>query len=209
MEYFMPPLAFVIGDSISIQYGPYLEKMLGGRWRYARKGGQAEAMKNLDIPRGANGGDSSMVLAYLREKTADGSFRPDVLLLNCGLHDIKTDPKTQARQVPLDNYRANLREIVALIRATGARLVWARTTPVVDRIHNAKQKGFSRYATDVAAYNAAADEVMAQAGAISADLHAFTESLGGEEVFCDHVHFTEPVRQLQAAFLAGVLEALR
>ena len=52
---------FVVGDSISIQYGPFLEQMLSGRIAYARKGSEdatmAEALRNLDIPVGANGGD--------------------------------------------------------------------------------------------------------------------------------------------------------
>ena len=52
------PTCYVIGDSISIQYGPYLESALGASWQYDRKSGDAEARKNLDIPIGANGGDS-------------------------------------------------------------------------------------------------------------------------------------------------------
>ncbi|MEM7108775.1 MAG: hypothetical protein AAF519_11155, partial [Bacteroidota bacterium] len=62
-----PPKIFVIGDSISIHYGPYLAQYLGTDFQYARKGDNGEAFKNLDIPVGANGGDSRMVLDYLRE----------------------------------------------------------------------------------------------------------------------------------------------
>jgi hypothetical protein len=42
-----------------------------------------------------------MVLAYLASVRAAGGLLADTLLLNCGLHDIKTDLKTGAKQVPL------------------------------------------------------------------------------------------------------------
>lgn len=59
---------FVVDDSISIQYGPFLEKYLQGIMRYSRKEGTEEALQNLDIPQGANGGDFSRVVAYLKAK---------------------------------------------------------------------------------------------------------------------------------------------
>lgn len=59
---------YVIGDSISIQYGPYLEADFRGVMGYPRKEGEEEALLNLDIPQGANGGDSSMVHAFLAAK---------------------------------------------------------------------------------------------------------------------------------------------
>jgi hypothetical protein len=182
--------------------------MLSGVMEYARKTGQSEGdgYDNLDIPDGANGGDSRMVLEYLRFKASDDAFQPDVLLVNCGLHDIKTDPKTSARQVDLESYRRNLAEIVERAKETAGAFVWVRTTPVDDDQHNSRQKDFHRHAADLDAYNAAADEVMASAGVASIDLCGFTAGLGPpSEIFCDHVHYPEPVRRLQAAFIAGYL----
>ena len=49
---------YVIGDSISIQYGTYLESQLKGIMEYSRKGGIEEASVNFDHKTGANGGDS-------------------------------------------------------------------------------------------------------------------------------------------------------
>lgn len=95
---------FVVGDSISIHYGPYLERGLRGVMAYDRKGGQAEASRNPDPPADANGGDSAMVLAYLRRLKDGGGPDADTLLLNCGLHDIKRDPVSGACQVPIDAY---------------------------------------------------------------------------------------------------------
>ena len=59
---------YVIGDSISIHYGPYLKKQLHGVVGYARKEGEEEARLNLDNPSGANGGDSSMVFHFYKAR---------------------------------------------------------------------------------------------------------------------------------------------
>ncbi len=198
---------FVVGDSISIQYGPYLERFLDGRFRYDRKGGESEALRDLDQPVGANGGDSGMVRDYL-DGFLDGELpRTDVLLLNCGLHDIKTDPASGRRQVELPDYEKNLRWIVERVRQAGVRLIWIRTTPVDEQRHNSCQKNFYRYEKDQAAYNAAADRIMAAASMPIIDLEQFTVRCG-EPLFCDHVHFIEPVREKQAAFIAGYLYAV-
>ncbi|MFP4434570.1 MAG: SGNH/GDSL hydrolase family protein [Planctomycetota bacterium] len=201
------PGVFVIGDSISLQYGPHLERMLAGRFDYGRKSGQEQALKDLDIPAGANGGDSERVLAYVRALQSDGMWQPELLLLNCGLHDLKTDPATGEKQVPLERYRSNLRAILDLLAGGGVPVVWVRTTPVDDRTHSAAEKSFHRFAADVDAYNRAADEIMSSAGVAVADLHSLTASLGGpSEIFRDHVHFPAWVQRLQAAYLVGVVE---
>lgn len=54
------------------------------------------------------------------------------------------------------------------------------------------------------AYNAVADRVMAAARVPCIDLYGFT-CLLGPDLYCDHVHFKEPIREKQAAFLAGWL----
>lgn len=196
---------FIVGDSISIQYGPYLKALLPPRFGYDRKGGD-DALRDLDKAVGANGGDSSMVLAYLRSLESAGGLRADVLLLNCGLHDIKTDPVSGAKQIPIAAYEANLREVVVVGRRLCRTVVWMRTTPCDEAVHNNKQSTFHRYAADCLAYNAVADRVMAEAGVVSIDLHGFTIRLDGK-LYCDHVHFLPEIRQAQAAYLAGWLDA--
>jgi lysophospholipase L1-like esterase len=201
------PRVFVIGDSISIQYGPHLERFLAGNFAYDRKrdgAGGARAEHNLDVPQGANGGDSAMVLAYLMARAEREPIAADVLLLNCGLHDIKTDVESGAKQVPADAYARNLRSILEVARAMKLAVVWVRTTPVIDEIHNARTRSFRRHAADVAAYNAIADEIMTAAGVPVLDLHAFSARFVPAG-FIDHVHFAEDVREKQAAFLAGAL----
>jgi lysophospholipase L1-like esterase len=193
---------FLIGDSISVQYWPFLQKYLSDDVDIERKKDDGLAEKNLDVPKGANGGDSRMVLEYLRSKYRNPGFRPDYLLLNCGLHDIKHDPKTGVIQVTEENYRKNLNEIVRLLRENETQLVWIRTTWVIDSIHNAKSSSIRRYEADVQRYNAIADDVCREHGVPSIDLYSFSKGLGVEHV-ADHVHYDEPARALQAAYIAG------
>ena len=195
---------YVIGDSISIQYGPYLERALQGVMHYARKEGEAEAQLNLDRPQGANGGDSRMVLAFLQGSQEPGGIDADVMLVNCGLHDIKTDPLTGTKQIELAAYQENLRNIVVTVRAMGPLLVWLRTTPCDEQVHNHRQVSFHRFAADCALYNEAADAIMHAAGIPSIDLHTFTANLG-PDLYYDHVHFHETIRAQQGAFIAGWL----
>lgn len=201
------PKLYVIGDSISMRYGPFLEKYVQGVWQYDRKSDDGQAAKNLDVPVGANGGDSRMVLEYLKLKAPDKSFQPDVLLLNCGLHDIKRNPETNAIQVDSASYRKNLEAIYQLLHKRTIRLVWMRTTPVEDERHNSRSKAFKRYARDLDAYNAIADEVMHKHGVSIIDLYTFTRSLGSEH-FVDHVHYDDFAMQLQAGYIAGFLQGL-
>ncbi len=191
---------FLIGDSISVQYGPYLEQYLGSQCRLIRKQGLAEALVDLDRPRGANGGDSARVLAYLRELDGLGGVDADLLLVNCGLHDIRRSREDKRLQLELKDYVANLKAAVALVRPWRAKLVWIRSTPVPENVIS--QRSFTRSESDLEEYNQAADTVMAGAGVPMIDLHSFTAGLG-PDLYCDHVHFIDSVRRQQGAFLAG------
>ena len=67
--------------------------------------------------------------------------------LNCGLHDLKRSKETGAYQVPLAQYEANLREIVErLRRGSGATLLFASTTPILDDRHAQRRADFDRTA---------------------------------------------------------------
>jgi lysophospholipase L1-like esterase len=197
------PTLHVVGDSISQHYGPYLGDYLAGTLDYSRKEGMPG---DPDDANGANGGDSSAVLRYLNACKERG-YHWDYLLLNCGLHDLRTDASTGTKQIPPDAYRTNLMAITAVARTLAAHVIWVRTSPVSDDIHNATAQPFRRYAADVDAYNSIADAVMQESGIQGIDLFSFTAKLG-DGVFLDHVHYVEPVRKLQAAFIAGYLSAV-
>ena len=208
------PTLFVLGDSISIGYGPVLERLLAGRMTYDRKGYPVLGEVEISSPL-VNGGDSRCVLEYMEAPPA-ALPGGGLLLLNCGLHDLRVAPggqgqrSTGAHQVPLDEYERNLERILQLAKAAVRQVIWVSTTPVADDLHNQRQAEFWRYDADVVAYNACAAAKMAAAGVPVIDLYGFSLSLGVlagrlEQLYADHVHFTEPVRWLQAAYIAGWL----
>ena len=198
---------YIIGDSISIQYGPYLKKYLNENIVYSRKEGEEEALLDLDNPQGANGGDSKMVLAFLEALFKSGKLDADYVILNCGLHDIKTNTSTKKQQVPIDEYQQNLKAIIKLFQNSRTKLIWIRTTPCIDKVHNTPDSKFHRYSIDNNNYNEVADKIMQQANIPSIDLFSFTQKLGSD-LFCDHVHFHEHIREKQGIFLAGCMESL-
>lgn len=192
---------FVLGDSISMHYGPCLKDYIAPAFNYSRKG-EGKAVENLDVASSANGGDSSACIAYLEGLLTQPALRLDILMWNCGLHDIKTTPN--GWQVPFENYCTNLEKGIDLIKQHGIRPVWVNTTAAFEDIHNSRTDLFQRFHADVIKCNQAAAEIMRQKHVTVIDLYSFTLKFGKEAV-CDHVHFHENVRQLQAAFIAGHL----
>ena len=194
---------FVIGDSISLHYEPYLRDFIDSYYEYDRKGESLErSVNSFD----KNGGDSSMVLAYLKKRIANG-LNVDVIMLNCGLHDIKVYKKTSSHKIPINEYKNNLKEISPLASKCSRRTVWLTTTHVDDEQHRKHSYDFDRFNADVIAYNEAAAAVFKDAGAAILDLNTFTCKLG-KQVFADHIHFDESVREIQGAFIGGFLIGL-
>ena len=188
---------FVLGDSISIHYGPDLARFIAGRYTLSRKGTGLGPEDDAGLE-GTNGGTSRQVLRYLRERFPQA----DLLLLNCGLHDIAHDHSAENPRVSIEEYKENLLAITALLREKRQPALWVSSTPVDDERHRRCNPSITRKNADMTAYNQAAEQIMRQAGIPVADLNAFVCSLSGD-LYLDHVHYTSEVRRLQAAFLAG------
>ncbi|KOF56954.1 hypothetical protein AGR56_10145 [Clostridium sp. DMHC 10] len=197
---------FVIGDSVSIHYGPFLNKMIKDKFNYDRKRGIDQALVDLDTPVGANAGDSRMVLSYLQEECKKNT-KYDVLLLNCGLHDIRVNRETNEIQVGIEEYQENLIEIIKLSKTMSNKFIWVGLTPIIDKIHNSRKEGFLRHSRDAENYNNAALQIMKEYDVPCIDMYNFTKNLG-EDIYFDHVHYKEEIRKLQAAFIAGYLDCI-
>lgn len=197
---------FVIGDSVSIHYGPYLKEMIKDKFNYDRKRGIKEALADLDKPIGANAGDSSMVLKYLEIEKLNGTIY-DILLLNCCMHDIRVDRISGKKQIEEKEYELNLNQIITIAKEISNKVIWITTTPFLESIHNSRKGGFLRYAKDLKNYNTIAEKVIINQNIDMIDLYNFTNNLG-QNLYCDHVHFVEEVRKLQGAFIAGYLNSL-
>lgn len=191
---------FILGDSISIHYTPYLRAFLSPEWKVVRKGEIAAPEIPGEVDK-ENGTDSGVVLRYLQ--TILPRMDAKVILLNAGLHDVKRLPTdNDPCQVSLQQYKRYLHEIIDLISAAGKMMIWVTTTPVDDERHRQFEKGFFRFDQDVLQYNRASSEIMRKHGIRIIDLGSFTKKLE-TPLYIDHVHFTERIRVLQAAFLAG------
>lgn len=148
-----------------------------------------------------------MVLIYLKAKYADSSFHPSILLVNAGLHDIKRDVNTDAIAISPDLYARNLTAIEILAQQHGSQLIWINTTPVNDERHNRLSKEFHRYNRDVLKCNSIAKAVLGAKGIPVIDLYSLTTANNADKHYIDHVHYDDPMRAIQAAYIAGFLLA--
>jgi len=171
-----PARVVLIGDSICLDYAPKVAARLAG--------------KAIVISPPDNGGDSGHVLEHLDEWVI--RQKPDVVHLSCGLHDLKRAKSDGRYRVELDRYEANLRRIVARVRGeTGAALVFANTTPILDERHARRGLDFGRTGADVRRYNAAARRALGEAGVPIHDLHGLVQGAEPEVMLGpDGTHFT-------------------
>ncbi|MBI4024703.1 MAG: hypothetical protein HY360_06950 [Verrucomicrobia bacterium] len=190
--------------------GPYLKQMTSGVFSYSRKGEEKseirKAFRNLDVPRGANAGDSAMVLDYLHSLDRAGSFQADLVLLHVGAHDIKRDLRTGRNRVTLADYRKNVAAIIAWFKKRHIRLVWIRNGPLDETLHNARCRAFQRFEKDLDEYNRAAEILLKRQHVPILDLPGFTRTLGPmKQLLKDHIHFKDEIVRLQAAYITGWL----
>lgn len=162
------PRVLLIGDSISIGYTEPVRLELKEKVNVHR------------IPMNA----ATTVVGLQNLDSWLGSGHWDVIHFNFGLHDLKIMEDGQ-RQVPLADYENNLRTIVQRCAKTGARLIWASTTPVPD----AKVTP-PRDPADVLSYNESAQTVMRAAGVTTDDLYALVNPRLTELQLPANVHYT-------------------
>jgi len=186
------PRVLLIGDSISIGYTVAVRKSLCDKANVHR------------IP--MNGGPTSRGLDQLDKWLGDGRW--DLIHFNWGLHDLKR-MEDGKHQVPIEQYEKNLRELARRLKHTGAKLIWASTTPVPNV--PAEQLRPPRHSDDVVAYNAVAKRIMDQDRIPINDLYAFALPRLADTQLENNVHFTikgyaalaEQVTAAIVAVLAG------
>lgn len=181
------PRVLLIGDSISMGYTLPVRELLDGQANVHR------------IPE--NGGPTIRGVAALDQWLGSGPW--DVIHFNWGLHDLRQD-KEGKRQVTLEDYEKNLRALVTRLKATGATLVWAATTPVPEGKLNPPRSN-----ADVIAYNAVARKIMDENGVAIDDLYEFALPRLGEIQLPVNVHFSGPgSRALAGEVAQAITEAL-
>lgn len=133
------PNVLILGDSISIGYTPFVKEILKYDANVVRP---AFSDGNPENCQGTTHGVEN-IDRWL------GNTQWDVIHFNFGLHDIKyIDPQTgnnsrnpkHPHQADLKQYKKNLKEIIGKLKKTGAKLIFATTTPYPDVLNNAIRK---------------------------------------------------------------------
>ncbi len=168
------PRILLIGDSISMGYTPVVREMLKGK-------------ANIHHPP-ENCSDSGKGVKSLEKWLGDTKW--DVIHFNFGLHDLKYTDATGKLVTPdkgklvnlTDAYEKNLRDIVAKLKTTGAKIIFCKTTPVPDGSQG-------RIKDSELAYNEVAEKVMKDSSIDVDDLHAIIKAKP-ELQLPKNVHFT-------------------
>lgn len=188
------PNVLILGDSISIGYTPFVREMLKGKanvYRPMQEDGRPENCEGTT--KGVESIERWLNSSAYAGVTNSGSPW-DIIHFNFGLHDIKhVDPGTgknsnnpnHPQQAGLKQYKKNLEVIVKKLKATGAKLIFATTTPYPDEVNGPLRKpGMPKK------YNRVAKKIMKKNGICINDLYAFAEPRMSELQRPQNVHFT-------------------
>ncbi|MDF1858944.1 MAG: SGNH/GDSL hydrolase family protein [Verrucomicrobiales bacterium] len=169
------PRVLLIGDSISRGYTRAVRREMKGEANVHRApancGPTATGLKKLDI--------------WL------GNGKWSVIHFNFGIHDRKTPP---------EEYQERLREIVTRLKATGAVVIWASTTPVPT-----DWKEGPEMAAAIAEKNQIAAKVMKENGVEINDLFTFITPHLEETQNAGDVHFGSKGYDLLGGQVAGAI----
>ncbi|MEI8315731.1 MAG: SGNH/GDSL hydrolase family protein [Verrucomicrobiota bacterium] len=174
---------YIIGDSISLGYTPEVTRLLDGRVRVTHNPGNAQY--------------SSFGLRNLKAWLGEERF--DLIHFNWGCWDRHyldptADPlepsvakfkRDGVRRTTPEQYAANLEASVKILQTTGARLVWASSTPLRD------DGKLVCKPEEVAPYNAVAARVMVAHGIAINDLYACALPDLDRLISSDGCHFTD------------------
>lgn len=180
------PRVLLIGDSISIGYTLQVRALLEGKANVHR------------IP--VNGGATEVGLANMKEWLGDGKW--DVIHFNFGLHDAKFASETTQR-ASREQYAENLRELVKQMKATGAALIFATTTPIP---HDGNISPTRRF-DSIPARNEVAKKVMEENGVAIDDLYSLVLPVRDQVGRANDVHFEAEGYELIAKQVAASIEA--
>ena len=173
------PLTVLLGDSIRMGYQDEVKRLLAGK---------AETWFPEE-----NCQDTPFMLKKLDQWL--GGKKPDVIHVNCGLHDIFLDDGEHTRR-PIDVYAVNLRQVLQKIRTLcpDSTVIFALTTPV-DETKQPSSKTYARLVRrnrDVEEINTVAVAAVRDAGMKLNDLYSTTVRNGvGDMLIDDGIHLNK------------------
>ena len=189
---------YIIGDSISLGYTPEVTRLLADSARVTHNPGNAQY--------------SSYGLRHLQTWLGDEHF--DLIHFNWGCWDRHyldpaADPlepsvaqfkRDGVRRTTPDQYAANLEAIVKILKTTGAKLIWAASTPLRD------DGTMVCHPEEVAPYNAVAARIMATHGIPINDLYTCALPELDRLIASDGCHFTDDGYRHLARQVAAVIQ---
>lgn len=171
------PRVLLIGDSVSRGYTQATRKLLAGKANVHRApencGPTANGLKKIDV--------------WL------GTSKWDVIHFNFGIHD---------RATPAADYTKRLETLLTRMKATGANVIWATTTPVPP-----DTKDGPIAATQIEEKNKIALEVMKRNSVAIDDLNAFITPHLAKAQNPKDVHFNSEGYELLGSEVARSIEA--
>lgn len=194
------PNVLILGDSISIGYGLPLRKELAGK---------ANVYRPLRGKNAENCNGTTYGLKRLDAWLTEPGVKWSVIHFNFGLHDLKhvkhpgddkiSEDLTDPQQADVDTYAKNLEQIVQRLEKTGAKLIFATTTPCPDVSTGRTQDMPPKY-------NEAALKIMAAHHVQVDDLYNFVLPHESEYQLPKNVHFNATGNKALAAQVAKTIE---
>jgi isoamyl acetate esterase len=178
----MTPLIALVGDSMRVHYQPHVADALAG-------------VAHVWGP-DANCKSSRHLRANLDPWILDRLDGPTIVHVNAGAHDIRRTPESGDRvQVPVDEYRTNMMDIVDRLREHDSvdLVVVATTTPVNEGRHRTARYSIRRNA-DIETYNRALVDIAVQRRLVVNDLWSDIRNCPFDAISEDGVHLTKPGR---------------
>lgn len=184
----------LLGDSIRMHYQPVVRQELGVDFEVHGPAENCATSRNL--------------LANLERWAL--AAPASIIHVNAGLHDLRYDPGQDAPVVAIGEYESNVRAILTLLRErTNARLIWATTTPVHEKLH-AEHKLSRRRESDVTSYNAIATRVARELEVEINDLCTATLAHDPDTLWSqDGVHFNERGYRFLGGEVARAIRAMK
>jgi acyl-CoA thioesterase-1 len=182
----------LIGDSIRKSYEPLVTDALS-----------AEGHEVWGAP-----GNSQFTLYTLASLGTwfSQSENPHVVHWNNGLHDIGHNPQRAPQQMPVEVYAGNLGFIGKFLLDTGARIVFASSTPVhPDRPFRDDQWSWRN--AEIDAYNDAARAVMTELEIPVNELHGIVAADVERLLSADQLHLSDEGKQACADAVCAAIRS--
>lgn len=173
------PKVLIIGDSISIEYTPYLKDMLKDKINLCR------------VP--TNCGSTTLGLKNINKWVGEDEW--DFIIFNFGLHDLG---KPNKYKKSINKYSKNLEKIVKILKNKGKTIIFVTTTPIT----NFMQKSFGASPAEL---NDLAINIIKKCDIIIFDLFKQIYPYLEEYQLFEDIHFSQKGYKFIAQYISSCL----